>query len=131
MVVNWFHNAMAHNSGISHMQETLSFHFYHPKLLVEVRAQISRCDICKHMKRGSRQYGLLAPRDAKSAPWSDVATDCIGPWVIELRGGQEYSLHALTMIDVTTNLLEIKPILTQTVVECARAFENGWLSHYP
>ena len=34
-------------------------------------------------------------------------------------------------IDVTTNLLEIEPILTQTVVECARAFENGWLSRYP
>ena len=83
------------------------------------------------MKRGSRQYGLLAPRDAKSAPWSDVATDCIGPWVVELRGGREYSLRALMMIDVTTNLLEIEPILTQTATECARAFENGWLSRYP
>ena len=131
MVVNWFHKAMAHNSGITRLQETLCFHFYHPKHLAEVHAQISRCDICQCMKRGSRQYGLLAPRDAKSAPWSNVATDCIGPWVIELRGGQEYSLHALMMIDVTTNLLEIKPILTQTAVECARAFENGWLSHYP
>ena len=119
MVVNWFHNAMAHNSGISCLQETLRFHFYHPKLLVKVHSQISRCDISQCMKRGSRQYGLLAPRDAKSAPWSDVATDCIGPWVIELRGGQEYSLCALTTIDVTTNLLEIEPILTQTAVECA------------
>ena len=130
-VVNWFHNAMAHNSSISRLQETLRFHFYHPKLLVEVHAQISRCNICQCMKRGSRQYGLLAPCDAKSAPWSDVATDCIVPWVIELCGGREYSLHALTTIDVTTNLLEIKPILTQTAVKCARAFENGWLSHYP
>ena len=83
------------------------------------------------MKRGSRQYGLLAPRDAKSAPWSEVATDCIGPWVIELHGGREYSLRALTTIDVTTSLLEIEPILTQTAAECARAFENGWLSRYP
>ena len=131
MVVNWFHHATAHNSGISHLQETLRFHFYHPKLLVEVQAQIARCDICQRMKRGSRQYGLLAPRDATSAPWSDVVTDCISPWVIELRGGQEYSLHALTTIDVTAKLLEIEPILTQTSVECARAFENGWLSRYP
>ena len=131
MVVNWFHHATAHNSGISRLQETLRFHFYHPKLLDEVRAQVSRCDICQRMKRGSRQYGLLAPRDAKSTPWSEVATDCIGPWVIELCGGREYSLRALTTIDVTTNLLEIKPILTQTATECARAFENGWLSRYP
>ena len=121
----------AHNSGITRLQETLRFHFYHPKLLAEVHAQISRCDICQHMKRGSRQYGLLAPRDAKSAPWSDVAINCIRPWVIELHGSREYSLCALTTIDVTTNLLEINPILTQTAVECAQAFENGWLLHYP
>ena len=131
MVVNWFHHATAHNSGIYRLQETLRFHFYHPKLLDEVRAQVSRCDICQHMKRGSRQCRLLAPRDAKSAPWSEVATDCIGPWVIELHDGGEYSLRALTTIDVTTNLLEIEPILTQTATECARAFENGWLSRYP
>ena len=34
-------------------------------------------------------------------------------------------------IDLTTNLLEIEPIVTQTAAECARAFENGWLSRYP
>ena len=83
------------------------------------------------MKRGSRQYGFLAPREVNSAPWSDVATDCIGPWVIELQGGRDYSLRALTSIDITTNLLEIEPIVTQTAAECARAFENGWLSRYP
>ena len=69
MVVNWFHKATAHNSGITHLQETFCFHFYHPKLLSEVCAQISRCNICQCMKRGSRQYGLLAPCDAKSVPW--------------------------------------------------------------
>ena len=131
MVVDWFHKATAHNTGITRLQETLRFHFYHPKLLAEVRSQVSRCDLCQCMKRGSRQYGLLAPREAKSAPWSDVATDCIGPWVVELRGGRNYSLRALTTIDLTTNLLEIEPIVMQTVAECARAFENGWLSRYP
>ena len=50
---------------------------------------------------------------------------------IELRGGRDYTIRALTTIDVTTNLLEIEPITTQTSAECARAFENGWLSHYP
>ena len=129
MVVNWFHKVTAHNSSITRLQETLRFHYNHPKLLAEVSAQISHCNICQRMKRGSRQYGLLAPHDAKSTPWSNVATDCIGPWVIELHGGREYSLCALTTINVTTNLLEIEPILTQTAVECARAFENGWLLH--
>ena len=131
MVANWFHNTMAHNSGITRLQETMRFHFYHPKLLVEVHARISRSNICQRMKIGTQQYGLLAPCDAKSAPLSNVATDCIEPWDIELRGGREYKIRALTTIGVTTNLLEIKPILTQMAVECARAFKNAWLSRYP
>ena len=130
MVVDWFHKATAHNTGITQLQETLRCYFYHPKLLVEVRSQVSHCDICQRMKRGSRQYGLLVRRKAKSAPWSNVATDCIGPWVVELRGGHDYSLCALMTIDLMTNLLEIEPIVTQTTAECACAFENGWLSCY-
>ena len=131
MVVDWFHKATAHNTGITCLQETLHFHLYHPKLLAEVHTQVSHCNICQCMKHGSRQYGLLAPRKAKSAPWSDVATNCIGPWVIELHGGCDYSLQALMMIDITTNLLEIEPIVVQTAAECACTFENGWLSRYP
>ena len=131
MVVDWFHKATAHNTGITRLQETLRFHFYHPKLLAEVRSQVSCCDLCPCMKCSSRQYGLLAPREAKSAPWSNVATHCIGPWVVELHGGRDYSLRALTTIDLTTNLLEIEPIVMQTAAECARAFENDWLLRYP
>ena len=130
LIVDWFHKATAHNLGITRLQENLRFHFYHPKLLAEVRKQVSACNLCQRMKRGSRQYGLLASRDARSLPWSEVATDCIGPWNIELRGGRNYDIRALT-INLTTNLLEIEPITTQTSAECARAFENGWLSRYP
>ena len=64
MVVDWFHKVMAHNTGITRLQETLHFHFYHPKLLAEVCSQVSCCDICQQMKRSSRQYGLLAPLEA-------------------------------------------------------------------
>ena len=131
LIVDWFHKATAHNLGITRLQENLRFHFYHPRLLAEFRKQVSACDLCQRMKRGWRQYGLLASRDARSSPWSEVAMDCIGPWNIELRGGRDYNIRALTTIDVTTNLLEIEPILTQTSAECARAFENGWLSRYP
>ena len=33
-------------------------------------------------------------------------------------------------IDITTDLLEIEPIVTLTSAECAKAFENGWLLRY-
>ena len=53
LIVAWFHKATAHNTGITHLQENLRFHFYHPQLLAEVRKQVSACDLCQRMKRGS------------------------------------------------------------------------------
>ena len=50
---------------------------------------------------------------------------------IELHGSQDYTIRALTTIDVMTNLLEIEHLVTQTSAEGAQAFENGWLSCYP
>ena len=47
LVVDWFHKAMAHNTGITRLQETLRFHFYHPKLLAEVCSQVSHCNLCQ------------------------------------------------------------------------------------
>ena len=131
LIVDWFHKATAPNMGISSLKENLCFHVYHPQLLAEVCKQVSACNLCQRMKRGSRQYGFLASHDAQSSPWSKVATDCIGPWNIELRGGHDYNIQALTTIDVMTNLLENEPITTQTSAECACAFENGWLLRYP
>ena len=83
------------------------------------------------MKRGSCQYGELAPRDAHATPWETVAVECIGPSVIELHRGKEIKVLSLTTIDVSTNLLEINYLLTKTSSECAHSFENGWLSRYP
>ena len=117
--------------GITRLQENLRFHFYHPQLLPEVHKQVSACDLCQRMKWGSRQYGLLASCDARSSAWSEVAMDCIGPWNIGLHGGCDYNFRALTTIDVTANILKIKPITTQMSAECANAFGNGWLLRYP
>ena len=77
------------------------------------------------MKRGARQYGLLSSRDATAPPWHDVALDCIGPWTINLRGGKQFKILALTTMDTATNLLEIEPLRTKTASECAQAFDNG------
>ena len=67
LIVDWFHKATAHNMGMTRLQENPHFHFYHPQLLAEVRKQVSACDLCQQMKQGSRQYRLLAPRDARSS----------------------------------------------------------------
>ena len=46
MAVKWFHEAMAHNAGISRLEEHLKFHFFHPRLSAEVREQVPQCDLC-------------------------------------------------------------------------------------
>ena len=40
--VKWFHEATAHNAGISCLEEHLKVHFFHPGLSTEVRDQVSK-----------------------------------------------------------------------------------------
>ena len=48
MVVDWFHKATAHDTGINHLHENLFFHFYHPNLLT---FKIEVCEQgCMHMQ---------------------------------------------------------------------------------
>ena len=84
MAVIWFHEATAHNVGISCLENHLHFHIYHPQMSAEIHHQISQCD--------THQYGLLSTQDATTPPWHEVASDCIGPWVIELCCGHDYSI---------------------------------------
>ena len=71
------------------------------------------------MKHGACQYGLLSSHDAMAPPWHDVTLNCIGLWTINLRGGKQFKILALTTMDTATNLLEIEPLQTKTASECA------------
>ena len=123
--VKWFHEATTHIAGISRLEEHLKFHFFHPWLSAEVWDQVSKCDLCQRMKRGACQYGLLLSHDATAPPWHNVALDCIGSWTINLCGGKQFKILALTTMDTATSLLEIEPLQTKTALEWARAFDNG------
>jgi len=129
-LVKYFHNVTAHIEGQRRLEDTLSQHFYHPKMGNEVRRQVAGCALCQELKRGSRQYGRLAPRQVPMIPWQEIHTDCIGPWVFKIRR-REYSVHALTTIDPVTHLIECNRLTTQTSAEVARTLENNWLARYP
>ena len=85
------------------------------------------------MKTGHRQEGQLAPRIAIVAPWEEVHVDFIGNWRFEVSKSVVLNLHALTMIDTVTNLLEIMrlPQAAPNAETVMRVFENTWLSRYP
>ena len=87
-LVQWYHHATVHAFGATHLHTTIQQHFFHPKLRSEIQRQVAKCDLCQRFKRGSSQYGELAPHTAPFTPWQTVAIDCIGPWVIVLRGGK-------------------------------------------
>jgi len=63
-------------------------------------------------------------------PWREVAVDTIGPWTIE-AAGIKATFNALTIIDTTTNLVEVIRLDNMTAAHTARKFEQAWLSRYP
>ena len=96
-----------HSEGAEKLYKTISRTFIHPKLCTACKEYVDNCDICKRMKTGHQQEGQLAPRIAIAAPWEEVHVDCIGNWRFEVLKSVVLNLHALTMIDPITNLLEI------------------------
>ena len=60
----------------------------------------------------------------------EVAVDLIGPWFIKVNL-QELVFHALTCIDMVTNLPEVICIENKTSAHMSILFENHWLARYP
>jgi transposase InsO family protein len=127
--VRWYHLALSH-LGSTRVYDTMSMHFYNPKLKFTVEDIVSKCDPCQRFKLVGRGHGELAPREAALVPWDEVAVDCIGPWTLKVAG-HELRFIALTIIDTVTSLTEIVRLQEHTAVHTALMFENTWLSRYP
>jgi transposase InsO family protein len=76
-----------------------------------------------------RSYNT-APREADILPWSHVAVDTIGPWVLKVYNREE-RFYTLTIIDMVTNLTEIVRLDNRTSAHAATMFTNTWLARYP
>jgi hypothetical protein len=76
-------------------------------------------------------------------PYNEVHVDLIGPWMIPQFPSKSPKLSnisdikqllqvlALTMIDPSTNLLELIVVLDKDSCTVACAFDHSWLYHYP
>ena len=127
--IRWYHLALSH-IGMTRLYDTMSMHFYNPKLKNKIEDIIGRCDTCQRQKLVGRGHGETAPREAALLPWRDIAVDLIGPWTIEVAG-QPMTYNALTVIDLVTNLVEVVRITNKSAAHVGLAFENSWLSRYP
>ena len=129
-VVKYYHEVMAHAEGGGRLAATIKRHYYHRNLDEECKRHCKECETCARMKRDTKTYGESGPRDATVMPWQQVHCDTIGNWDVPLHA-RTLKFRAMTMIDVCTNLVEIKRTLTTTSAEGAAAVENTWLARYP
>ena len=119
---------MLGHTGYSRVYNTMRARFYHPVLHRTIKDL--RCDPCLRNKSSGAGFGHHPPRDASFLPWEEVAVDLIGPWKIHF-GNAVIEFRALTIIDMTTNLVELVRIDTTHALHVATKFENTWLARYP
>ena len=123
----WFHHVIGH-PGNNRLRDTIQARYYHPSLRKKIDE--FQCGICEQHKLSGAGYGYLPEREARLAPWTEVAIDLIGPWKLELNG-REYEFNALTCIDTVTNLVELIRVDKKTASHIRSKFEQVWLARYP
>ena len=92
---------------------------------------IGNCEHCKRFKSLGPDYGELPAKNETAKPFEETAIDLMGPWKIPVNNVGNIVVHAQTMIDIASTLVEIKRIENKTSLHCATIFENEWLSRYP
>ena len=125
--VIWFHQVLGH-PGEKRLCETLHQCYYHPQLQRIVHRY--KCKHCQRYKLSGKGYGLLAEREMRISPWTEVAVDLIGPWEVKVNG-QIVVFNALTSVDTASNLVELTRIDNKTSEHVTRKFEQSWLARYP
>jgi hypothetical protein len=115
--------------GRVRLMDTMSMTFYNPQLHKAVEAVVAPCAHCQRYKNVQQGHGATAPREADLMPWSHVAVDTIGPWVLSVQNRHE-RFYVLTIIDMVTNLTEIVQLTNRTSAHAATVFTNTWLARY-
>ena len=127
-VIRWYHLVLGH-PGSQRLYDTINARFYYPGL--STLCKNYQCpDDCDMIKNQGQQYGHLAPREVALGPWHTVSVDLIGPWMATVNE-RELEFKALTIMDTTTNLLEIVRIDNKTSRNITQMFTNNWLARYP
>jgi hypothetical protein len=138
-LLDWYHQLLAH-PGETRTFKTIDQHFTWKTLRHDVQKLVSTCNNCQHYKRQRKHYGHLPVKNQPALhPWSEVHVDLIGPWQIPKRPNTSITISqtsplkliALTMIDPTTNYIELMAISDKESLTVARAFDRAWLCRFP
>jgi len=129
-IVDWYHTFLCH-PGINRTEETISQHFWWPKMRDHITTSVATCDNCQRNKRRHKKYGHLPPKEAEAEPWDKLCIDLIGPYKINRKGRQPLICRCVTMIDPATGWFEIKEYDDKRSITVANIVEQEWLSRYP
>lgn len=127
--IKYFHQLFNH-PGKNRLMQGMA-RYYHPRLRELIEDYTKNCEVCQRYKVDNHNYGKLAARDVRAAPWEQVDVDLIGPWKIKTGTGKTYEFLALTSIDRVTGLPELIRIDNKTSQHVADKFNESWLSRYP
>lgn len=79
-----------------------------------------------------KKYGLLLlkPNKDMTEPWAHILVDSIRPYTVK-AANKTFTLLCLTMIDLTTQWVEIAHVHDAKAETAALTFDQVWLSQYP
>jgi hypothetical protein len=120
------------------MFHTISQHFTWPSLRTQVENFVKHCNTCKHYKTQRKKYGHIPVLDKQQIanPWHSIAVDTIGPWIIpqlpySSKSKEPTTLQELTIIDLSTNFMEMVALKNKESITIACSLDQVWLCHYP
>jgi len=131
-MIQWYHFLLCH-PGINRTEETISQHFYWPKMRDQITNDVLTCAVCQKQKKQVRKYGLLPEKTAEVQPWDRLCVDLIGPYKVKsnVKGVKIPPLKCVTMIDPATGWFEIKQYEDKKSITVANIVEQEWLTRYP
>jgi hypothetical protein len=93
---------------------------------LSVLAQTAKCSY----KCPGCGYGQLAPCEALFQPFTGITVDMISPWKVCINN-KLLIFHALTIIDIVSNIVEIATLNHASGDKTANTLEHIWLYQYP
>ena len=129
-VIDWCHTRLLH-PGHTRTEETITQHFWWPKLRDQVRQTVKSCPSCQLNKRKQQRFGHLPPKAAEVNPWEKMCIDLIGPYKIRRKGKPDLVCKACTFVDPATGWFEACQISDKRSDTVANIAEQEWFCRYP
>jgi hypothetical protein len=108
----WYHFALSH-IGQRRLYDTMSMMYYHHTLRKSLEQQLSPAMFVSNIRMSNMDM-------------DKVAVDLIGPRTLDVAN-QAVKFHALTIVDLVSNLVEIVHLDNKTTQHTAMQFINMWL----